>query len=59
MEPSLRGQLHCQKERRNDKDRYAVAVVDDGVVVGHLPGKISLICSLNVYETWKNYHVHV
>ena len=46
MEPSLRDQLNCQKERSNDKDRYAIAVVDDGVVVGHLLRKISLVCSL-------------
>ena len=46
MEPSLRDQLHCQKEKTNDKDRYAIAVVDDGVVVGHLPKKISLVCAL-------------
>ena len=46
MEASLKDQLHCQKERSNDKDRYAMAVVDDGVAVGHLPGKISLVCSL-------------
>ena len=43
---SLRDQLHCQRERSNDKDRYAIAVVHDGVVVGHLPRKISLVCSL-------------
>ena len=46
MEPSLRDQIHCQKERSNDKYRYAIAVVDDGVVVGHLSRKISLVCSL-------------
>ena len=45
MEPLLRDHLHCQKERSNDKDRYAIAVVDDGVIVGHLPRKISLVCS--------------
>ena len=33
--PSLGGQLHCQRKRSNDKDRCAIAVVDDGVVVGH------------------------
>ena len=46
MEPSLRNQLHSQKEGTNDKNRYAIAVVDDGVVVGHIPRKISLVCSL-------------
>ena len=46
MEPSLRDQLHCQKERSNDKDRYVIAVVDDGVTVGQLPRKVLLIGSL-------------
>ena len=46
MEPSLKDQLHCQKETSNNKDRYAIAVLDDGVVVGHLPKKISLVWSL-------------
>ena len=47
-EPSLRDQLHCQEERSNDKDRYTIAVVDNGVVVGQLPRKISLVCSLGI-----------
>ena len=30
----------------NDADRYAVAVLKDDTVVGHIPRKISQICSL-------------
>ena len=30
----------------NDKDRYAVAVLKDGSIVGHLPKRISRVCSL-------------
>ena len=30
----------------SNKDRYTIAVVDNGVVVDHLPRKISLVCSL-------------
>ena len=48
MESSLRDQLHCQKERSNDKDRYVIAVVDNGVVVRQLPRKVSLVCSLRI-----------
>ena len=29
----------------NDQDRYAVAVLKDDTVVGHIPRKISQICS--------------
>ena len=28
------------------KDRYAVAVIKDGVIIGHLPRKVSRVCSL-------------
>ena len=30
----------------NPRDRYAVAVVRQGVIVGHLPSKISKVCSI-------------
>ena len=36
----------CEKEPSNVNDRYAVAVKRDGVIVGHLPQKISRLCSL-------------
>ena len=38
--------LSCQVERNNRHDTHAVAVVKSSKVVGHLPQKISLICSL-------------
>lgn len=38
--------LNCDREPTNDKDRYAVAVVKDGTIVGHLPKRISRVCSL-------------
>ena len=38
--------LQCVREPENTHDRYAVAVKKDGVVVGHLPKKISRVCSL-------------
>ena len=39
-------ELACEREPTNTSDRYAVAVVKDGVIIGHLPRKISNICSL-------------
>ena len=34
--PSLEEQLECLREAGNDKDRYAVAVLRHGSVVGHI-----------------------
>ena len=34
---TLGDELECRKERDNDFDQYAVAVLRRGVVVGHLP----------------------
>ncbi len=45
----VRGEkLNCIREMNNVKDRYSVAVtkLDDGSIVGHLPRKISMLCSL-------------
>ena len=38
--------LSCQREIRNRKDPYAVAVTKDGATVGHLPRKVARMCSL-------------
>ena len=38
--------LLSEREPLNDADRYAVAVIKDGVVVGHVPRKFSRMCSL-------------
>ena len=35
----------CIREPLNSRDRYAVALKKDGVVIGHLPQKISRVCS--------------
>ena len=39
-------QLPCQREPMNTKDPFAVAVVKSQVTVGHIPRKISSICSM-------------
>ena len=39
-------QLRCQREPYNTSDPFAVAVVKDDTTVGHVPRKISAICSL-------------
>ena len=38
--------LECDREPENSCDRYAVAVKRSGVVIGHLPRKLSRVCSL-------------
>ena len=45
-EAAIGEELQCERETRNTKDRYAVAVKKDGMVVGHLPRKISHLCSI-------------
>ena len=45
---AVREVLPCKREINNEKDRYAVAVMKDDTVIGHLPKKSSKICSLFV-----------
>ena len=40
------GYLICLREPFNSVDRYAVCVKKDNDIIGHLPKKISRICSL-------------
>ena len=55
--PSVGDKLECRREPTNVQDRYAVAVaykrltdvddnLNDDTTVGHLPRKISCVCSL-------------
>ena len=39
-------ELHCQRETGNPRDPFAVAVIRASVTVGHVPKKISSICSV-------------
>ena len=38
--------LICERELHNSRDRYAVAVKRMGTIIGHLPRKLSRVCSL-------------
>ena len=44
--PVVGDQLPCTRETSNRHDPFAVAVVKDDAVVGHVPRKLSAICSL-------------
>ena len=39
-------ELVCEREPDNSHDRYAVAVKRTGIIIGHLPRKLSKLCSL-------------
>ena len=39
-------ELECSREPTNMADRYAVAVRNEETIIGHLPRKISKVCSL-------------
>ena len=45
-DPYVGETLDCRREPTNVVDRYAVSVIRSEVVVGHLPKKISKLCSL-------------
>ena len=45
-EAAIREVLYWERELGNAKDKYAVAVKKDATVIGHLPRKISRVCSL-------------
>ena len=38
--------LQCQRETGNQHDPYAVATLSDGRIVGHVPQRISPVCSI-------------
>ena len=44
--PTIGEELDCRREVTNPSDRYAVAVVKDGTIVGHLPKKLSRLFSI-------------
>jgi len=46
-------EFSCQREPMNREDRFAVAVEKDSSIVGHIPRKISAICSLFLRQSGK------
>ena len=39
-------ELSCRREPTNQEDHFFVVVVNDSNIVGHIPRKVSSICSL-------------
>lgn len=50
---SIGDKLHCIREPGNNMDRYVIAVMEGTSVVGHLPRKISHLCSLFIKKGGK------
>ena len=48
--------LICRREPINESDGYAVAVTKDGTVIGHLPRKVSCVCSLFLRRGGTNHY---
>ena len=44
--PVIGEELLCEREEGNPNDRYAVSVLDNSTVVGHVPRHISTLCSV-------------
>ena len=42
--------LDCRREPSNPEDRYAFAVIKNKTITGHLPRKVSRLCSLFAKE---------
>jgi len=52
---ALGEELECVREVTNSRDRYAVAVIKGGVIIGPLPRKISRIRSLFKRRSYNVY----
>ena len=44
--PLIGEELECQREPGNIEDVYAVALLNGGIKVGHVPHEISTMCSM-------------
>ena len=49
-EAEINSELPCLPQPDNRQDCYAVAVMNDTNVVGHLPRRISYICNIFIYH---------
>ena len=49
-EPSVGEELPCEYEDENIADPFAVTIRKSGVIVGHIPRKISLVCCHYCYK---------
>ena len=43
---SIGEMLRCKSDIHNSHDQYAISVMKDEITVGHLPRKLSRMCSL-------------
>ena len=55
--PTTGEELVLRRELENDKDHYAVAVVKDGEIVGHVPYMQLIQNSISLFEKDLQYRV--
>ena len=48
--PLVGEELHCKREEENIQDRYAVVVKKGSARVGHMPRKVSAVCTLFLHK---------
>ena len=48
-------ELPCESEIGNERDRYAVAIIKDGMTIDHLPRKISAV--FVIFEKREQYNL--
>ena len=46
--PTAAEKLACAREDSNTRDPYAVAVMQDSTVVGHVPRKLGHLCTISM-----------
>ena len=57
LDPDLEEKFVCKREPENPTDAYAVAVMVNSIVVGHIPKKISTAGSLFLPQNGSTIHV--
>ena len=51
-------ELPCEREEDNDKDRYAVVIIEPSVwIVEHVPRYMSRLCSVFIWRGGKIYSI--
>ena len=55
--PTIGQRFVCKREPENPTDAYAVTVMANSIVVGNVPRKISVACSLFLHQKGRTVHV--
>ena len=55
--PTVGETLRCERESEDAVDPYAVAVLENATIVGHVPRKISIACNLFLRRSGSTIHL--